>query len=168
MAARWLCAGARAKTERDRTGGSGLATATGGHLRTVISRHQELFRDQGIQFLRSLRAIRRSSRRPYGEPASLRKIVVCLNAAPHQRRRSDATQPHADRSLCRQDRRQGRHADARRARRLSKEGRLEGRLLAEPSGAALARTGAVMFGADPDGEEAKNKTRPRYRPGLRT
>ena len=47
------------------------------------------------------------------------------------------------RSLQGQDRRQGRDADPRRARRLPEVGRAQGRLLAERSGAALDQRGAL-------------------------
>ena len=57
-------------------------------------------------------------------------------AAADRRSRPHATDPDRARLLSRQDRRQGRHADAGRARRLSEEERPEGRLLAKRSGAA--------------------------------
>ena len=65
MAARRLRAGARPKTQRRRTGAAGLAAAAGRHLRPGVPDHEELLRDQGIQFLRSLCAVRRPSQRPH-------------------------------------------------------------------------------------------------------
>ena len=52
-----------AERARDR-----VAAAAGRPLRSVLPRHQELFRHQGIQFLRSLRAVRRPSQRPHPDP----------------------------------------------------------------------------------------------------
>ena len=45
-----------------------VTPATGRPLRARIPRHQKLFRHQGIQFFRPLRALRRSSQRSHGRP----------------------------------------------------------------------------------------------------
>ena len=80
MAARGLRAGARTKAERGRAGAAGLAAAAGGHLRPGVPDHEELLRHQGIQFLRSLRAVRRPSRRPHDQPAAVRDAMVGIDA----------------------------------------------------------------------------------------
>ena len=71
----------------------------------------------------------------------------------------DAAAPHRARALQRQARRQGRHADARRARRLSEEERPEGRLLADRGG---ARPHAALA------TYRKYNRRKRYRRGHRS
>ncbi|MGY3075472.1 lytic murein transglycosylase [Bradyrhizobium sp. LM6.10] len=96
-----------------------------------------------LQFLRSLRAVRRPSQRPHDEPAAVRDAVVGLEAIAYQGSRDHAARADARRALQGQDRRQGRHADARRAWCLSKVRRPQGRLLAERRGAALDSGGAI-------------------------
>ena len=66
---------------------------------------------------------------------AVREAVEQERAAPDRRGRADAAAADRARALQGQDRRQGRHADARGARRLSEEERAEGRLLADRGGA---------------------------------
>ena len=49
---------------------AGLAGAAGRALRAVVSRHRKLFRHQGIQFFRPLRAVRRPLERPHRRSAA--------------------------------------------------------------------------------------------------
>src|SRR5580698_10490239 len=99
MATRWLCSGAWAEALRRRTGPAGVAAAARGHLRPGVSDHEELFRDQGIQFFGSLCAVRRTSQRPHAESAAVRSAVVRLDTTAHGRCRSDAARTHAAWSL---------------------------------------------------------------------
>ena len=93
------------------------------------------FAHQGIQFFRSLRAVRRPSQRPHRRCAAANGIFETPWGKVAQLRTADldahAANPHRARALPRQDRRQGRHADARRARRISEEERSQARLLAD-------------------------------------
>ena len=66
---------------------------------------------------------------------AVRDAVEQERAAQDQRGRDDAEAADRARALQGQDRRQGRHAHARGARRLSEEQRAEGRLLADRGGA---------------------------------
>ena len=66
--------------------------------------------------------------RPFETPWSKSRATADRRARPH------AAHPHRPRLLPRQDRRQGRHADPLRARRLSEAQRAEGRLLADGRG----------------------------------
>jgi lytic murein transglycosylase len=58
----------------------------GRDLRPGIPDHEELLRDQGIQFLRSLCAVRRPSQRPHDQPAAVRDVVVGLVPVAHHGR----------------------------------------------------------------------------------
>ncbi len=88
-------------------------------------------------------AVRRPSRRPHDEPAAVRNAVVGLDAIAHCRCRGHAAPSDAHRPLQGQARRQGGHADACGAGRVSEVRRAQGRLLAERSGAALDEWGAL-------------------------
>ena len=91
----------------------------------------KLFCHQGIQFLRPLRAVRRPSQRPHPRSAAVRDAVGQGRAAADPRPRAHAANPHRARLLPRQDRRQGRDENPRRARRLSEAQPPQGRLLAD-------------------------------------
>ncbi|MGY3469568.1 lytic murein transglycosylase [Bradyrhizobium sp. LM6.11] len=80
---------------------------------------------------------RMTSPQPFATPWS------ALEAIAYQGSRDHAARADARRALQGQDRRQGRHADARRAWCLSKVRRPQGRLLAERRGAALDSGGAI-------------------------
>src|ERR1700744_1434486 len=69
--------------------------------------------------------------------------MVGLDATAQRRCRGDAAPVDAARALQGQARRQGRHADARRAWRLPEIRRVEGGLLAERARAALDEFGAL-------------------------
>src|SRR5712671_318429 len=118
--------GAGARSRR-----AGRAAAAGRHAWTGLPDLPQLLRHQGIQFLRSLRAVRRSSRRPHRGPAAVRDAVEAGGAAAHRAARGDAETPDRARPLQRQARRQGRDEDAARARRLSEVGKAPARLLAD-------------------------------------
>src|SRR5262249_7290419 len=94
-----------------------------------------LLRHQGIQLLRSLRAVRRPFERAHLRSASIPDAVEQEHAAAHGAGRDDAAYADQARSLQGQDRRQGRHAYARGARRLSESEPAQGRLLADRGGA---------------------------------
>ena len=74
---------------------TGFAAAARGHLWPGVPDHEELLRDQGIQFLGSLCAVRRAPQRPHVEPAAVRDAVVGVDAIAHRRCRSDAASAHA-------------------------------------------------------------------------
>ena len=57
-----------------------------GHLRSGVPDAQQLLRDQGIQFLRSLRAVRRAPERPHRRSAAVRDAVEQEHAAARARR----------------------------------------------------------------------------------
>ncbi len=80
-------------------GAAGIAAAARGHLRAGVPDHRELLRDQGVQLLRPVRAVRRSSRRPHDQPAAVRNAMVGLDATAHHGRGIDAAAPDADRAL---------------------------------------------------------------------
>ena len=61
MAQARLCAGARPQAQRQGAGFAGVAVAAGRQLRAVIPDAEELLRHQGLQFFRSLCAVRRPS-----------------------------------------------------------------------------------------------------------
>ena len=67
-----------------------VAAAARGHLRTGLSHAQELLRHQGIQFFRSLRAVRRPFERAHQRPAPVRDAVEQEHAAAHRAGRDDA------------------------------------------------------------------------------
>ena len=60
MARARLCADPRPPAESAGARRAGLAPAAGRHLRAGLPDAEELLRDQGVQFLRSLRAVRRA------------------------------------------------------------------------------------------------------------
>ena len=93
------------------------------------------------------------------QPAAVRDAMVGFDPVAHRRCRGHAASPDAHRSLQGQARRQGRDADPRGARGVPEIGGIEGRLLAERSGAAFDQRGALMR------PNAKRKTRPKHRPG---
>ena len=72
-----------------------LAAAAGRHLRAGLPHAQELLRDQGVQFLRSLRAVRRPSSRPHRRSArrSRRPGARTRSCAPPRSRRCSARSP---------------------------------------------------------------------------
>ena len=109
--------------------------AAGRDLRAGVPHAQQLLRDQGIQFFRSLRVVRRAPERPHRRPAAVRDAVEQEHAAQEYAGRDDAEHAHQARSVQGQDRRQGRDAHARRARALSEGQPPQGRLLADGHGA---------------------------------
>src|SRR3569833_1587789 len=123
--------GPRPAIERSRESNACITAAGRGNLRPVVFGDEELLRHQGIQFLGSLRVVRRSPQRPDGGWPAVRNAMVGVIAIAHRRCRGDAEEAHGDRSLRGQDRRQGGDADACSTRRLSETCRVEGRLLAE-------------------------------------
>ncbi len=92
----------RRKLTAPRTGDAGLAAAGGRQLRPGVPDAEELLRHQGIQFLRSLCAVRRPSRptaspsaEPFATPWSRRR------ATHDHGRRGDAAAPDAHRTSTR-------------------------------------------------------------------
>ena len=75
--------------------GARVAAAAGRHLRAVLPHAQELLRDQGVQFLRSLRAVRRASGRPHRglRASSRRRGARRPSCAPRRSRRCSACSP---------------------------------------------------------------------------
>ena len=67
-----------------RAGRAGVAAAAGRHLRPVVPDAEELLRHQGIQFLRPLRSVRRSSERPHRRSAAVRDALEQGHAAAHR------------------------------------------------------------------------------------
>ena len=67
---------------------AGVAAAAGGHLRPVLPDAEELLRDQGIQFLRSLCAVRRPLERAHRRSAPVRDAVEQGHATAHRRGRN--------------------------------------------------------------------------------
>ena len=84
MAQAGFCARLWPQAAAGRAHRAGVAAPAGGHLRTGLSHAQELLRHQGIQFLRSLRAVRRPSERPHQRPAPVRDAVEQEHAAAHR------------------------------------------------------------------------------------
>ena len=81
-----LCAGLWTQAERGRACRAGFDPVARRHLRSGLSHAQELLRDQGIQFLGSLRAVRRASERSHQRPAAIRDAVEQGRADSHRRR----------------------------------------------------------------------------------
>src|SRR4051812_38787179 len=136
MAAAQLRADQQQASEPERAERTGLTAAARRHLWSVVSHAHQLLRDQGIQFFRSLRAVRRASRRPYQRrSAVIRDALEQEHAIAQHSGRGDAEYPDQAWPLQGQDRRQGWHADARRARPISEGPSPEGGLLADPGGA---------------------------------
>src|SRR5581483_4372734 len=78
--------------------------------------------------------------------------MVGLQTTAYPGCRGDAARPDPHRALQGQDRRQGRHANPRRAWGVSEIGRVEARLLAERSGAERDQRRALDLEAPPPGE----------------
>ena len=102
-----------------------------GILRSRFPDTEKLLRAEGIQRLRSLRAVCRKPERPDRGRRAIRHGMVEGQSAQDPRRRGDAARAGAARRLCREDRRQGGDENARGARCLSEGERPEGRLLAD-------------------------------------
>ena len=74
------------KLDGARAAERGVAAAAGGHLWPGVPDAEELLRHQGLQFLRSLCAVRRPSQRPHPRRAAVRDAVEQERAAAHRRR----------------------------------------------------------------------------------
>ena len=124
------------KLSREELAEPRLAAAAGRHLRSGVPDAEELLRHQGLQFLRSLRAVRRPSQRPHRRARGRSKRpgarIAQLRTAQVEAMQRALTELGL---YQRQDRRQGRDADALGARRLSEGERPQGRLLADRRGA---------------------------------
>ena len=132
MAQARLCAGlwpyaVAGGARRDRVAG-----AAGEHLRTVLSRPDELFRASRNTISpistccsSAISATASLDPRPFETPWGKVALLADPRSRPH------AGNPHRARLLSRQDRRQGRNEDARRGRRISEAQRAESRLLAD-------------------------------------
>ncbi len=78
------------KLAQDGARGGGVLAVAGGHLRPGFPDAEELLRDQGIQLLGSLRAVRRPSRRSDRRRPRLRASVEQERATANQRGGADA------------------------------------------------------------------------------
>ena len=85
-------AGLRPQARAGRARRAGVAAAAGRHLRPGLPHAQELLRHQGIQFLRSLRAVRRPSERSHRaiRVRSRRRGARTRSCAPRRSRRCSA------------------------------------------------------------------------------
>src|SRR5450759_2383949 len=154
MAQARLPADLRAQIDRRGARGRGVAAVAGRHLWAGLPHAEKLLRAEGLQLFRSLRAVRRPPERPHRRRPAVADAVEQERAAQDQRRRGDAEAADRAGALPGQDRRQGRHAHARGARRLSEKEWAEGRLLADRGG---ARPHAAVTCSAEDGNAAATK-----------
>src|SRR5690349_12587912 len=105
MAQARLYAGLWPQVAPGRTRRAGLTATAGRPVRAVVSHPEELLRDQGIQFLRSLRSVRRPSERSHRRQAAVRDAVGDLGADADRAGRAYAATADPGRALRGQDRR---------------------------------------------------------------
>ena len=136
MAQARLRAGQRPRFERRGAGDAGLAAAAGRQLRAVLPDAEELLRHQGLQLLRSLRAVRRPSERPHRRRES-RSRRRGARAAQLKTTEVETMQQRLTALGLYKDKIDGKAGMLTRAAlgALSEEQRLEGRLLADGGGA---------------------------------
>jgi hypothetical protein len=123
--------------------------------------HEELLRDQGIQFLRSLRAVRRPSRRPHDQPAA---FATPWSASTQLRTTAvEAMQTHLTRIGLYKDKIDGKAGMQTRAAlgAYQKSAGLKVDCWPSEGGAAIDDRGAVALIL------RHEKTRPRFRPGFK-
>src|SRR5438552_7070314 len=130
MAEARLRAGAWRKAQRRRACARGVAADARRSLWPVVPGDEELLRAEGLQLFRSLCAVRRTSRGSHRGRPAVRTTMAGDRAASLSGARAHAAGAHAPRPLWRQNRWQGRDADARGARRVPEGQWLEARLLA--------------------------------------
>src|SRR5450759_640798 len=154
MAQARLPADLRAQIDRRGARGRGVAAIAGRHLWAGLPDAEKLLRAEGLQLFRSLRAVRRPPERPHRRRPAVPDAVEQERAAQDQRGGVDAEAADRTGALPGQDRRHGRHAHARGARRISEEARADGRLLADRGG---ARPHAAVTYCAEDGNAAATK-----------
>src|SRR3954452_18889931 len=94
-----LRAGVWREAQRERTHAGSLVIDARRPLRPHVPGDEELLRAEGLQLLRSLRAVRRSSRRPHRWRARLRAKMAGGRAASLGRARAHAARAHPARLL---------------------------------------------------------------------